>query len=164
MILLYCASIKRSSLVQKNLNGEDNKNVANGSTESKVMENGRLLSLPQHRQTQPISLFIFVPQPKPSPIHFHLITYPHLRFPLITSTTRSRRRDFNAENFPPQNFNRQDDEEENDGDEEEDGSFYGKNLKRKRRWWSKKPKLKKKKSRNVFDEVIESVWILKVTF
>ncbi|KAJ0034872.1 hypothetical protein Pint_25196 [Pistacia integerrima] len=136
------------------------------------MENGLLLSLPQHQQLQPISLFVFFPQaqlhfpqPKPAPTHFHFITsHPHLRFPLITSTTRSRRWDSNAENFPAQNFNQQDDDEEDDDEEEEeeDESFYRKNLKRKRRWWSKKPKVKKKRSWNSLDEAIESVWILKV--
>ncbi|KAK3187732.1 hypothetical protein Dsin_027293 [Dipteronia sinensis] len=130
------------------------------------MENGLLLTLTHsHTPLQPIiasssSLFLQF-----NNTHFRF-TSRRLRFSF--TLTNYAKWDSNADilrarnftfNFDPDDDN-QDEEEEDDDDE---GIFSG-NVKKKksREWWSKKYGTRKKKSMNLFEEVIDSIWILKV--
>lgn len=118
------------------------------------MENGLLLPLNRHLPVITSSIFLR------RRLHFQFTTTSHhhihhhddqiLRISLIASS--SRKWDSNAETFRSRNFkfkfNQNDDEEE----EEEDEGFAA-SLRKKKKWYAE-----------VFEEITESIWIIKVFF
>ncbi|KAL5851669.1 hypothetical protein ACOSQ3_006787 [Xanthoceras sorbifolium] len=143
------------------MNGADKNNVANGSEGEEVMENGVLLTLTQTPQpiiTSSSSSSVFL---QLNSTHFRYTTR-RLRFSF--SLTRYPKWVSNADivrarNFTF-NFDPMDDEDEEE--EEEEGRFAGNVKKKMRGWWSNKYGTRKKRSRNLWEEAIESIWILKV--
>ncbi|KAK1592775.1 hypothetical protein Q3G72_030197 [Acer saccharum] len=150
------------------MNGADKQeeDVANGNEEEEqVMENGLLLTLTHsHTPLQPIiassSLFLQF-----NNTHFRF-TSRRLRFSF--TLTNHAKWDSNADILRARNFTFNFDPDDDDQDEEEDDDdegFFSGNVKKKkkdREWWSKKYGTRKKKPTNLFEEVIESIWILKV--
>ncbi|KAK2643804.1 hypothetical protein Ddye_018999 [Dipteronia dyeriana] len=153
------------------MNGADKKNVANEEEEEEVMENGLHLTLTHsHTPLRPIiasssssSLFLQF-----NNTHFRF-TSRRLRFSftLINYAKWDSNADIlRARNFTF-NFDPDDDGQEEEDDDDDDEGFFSGNVKKKkkkknREWWSKKYGTRKKKSTNWFEEVVESILILKV--